>query len=114
MGHLFRSSPNGVLTKALNYKIPGKKKVGRPCYTWKTCAKQDIERSGCSLQYWKDIANDRLKFKDATKRLYQEMIESEYDEDDSFLDTDSEDDLQMTEFEGFNDEEEENFQGYDN
>lgn len=112
MGHVFRSARNGIMHKALSYRIPGKKKVGRPCFTWKSSARQDVDRSGCSLEYWKDIANDKAKFKEATKRLYQEMVESDYEDDDFLETTDSENDIGVSDFEGFSDEEEAIFQGY--
>lgn len=33
-GHISRRPPNHVLRTALTYVIPGKKKIGRPCFTW--------------------------------------------------------------------------------
>ena len=104
-GHILRSDHDGILKSALEHKIDKPKKKGRPPYTWRTCIRQDVERSGQSLQHWQEIAMDRSKMKEQTKKLYDTMVESEY-EVDSESDWDSDiSSLAPSVFHGFSDEE---------
>lgn len=104
-GHIIRSTHGGILKAALELKINKPKKVGRPAYSWRTCIRQDIERSGKSLQFWQETALDRTKMKEQTKKLFDTLIESEYEED-SDSDWDSDDSsLTPSVFNGLSDEE---------
>lgn len=44
-GHIIRRPASHVLRKALYYKIPGKLKRGRPCYTWHNSLTRALRRS---------------------------------------------------------------------
>lgn len=44
-GHIMRRPAHHVLQNAYYYSIPGKKKIGRPCYTWHTSLQRAIRRS---------------------------------------------------------------------
>uniref|UniRef100_A0A0N8ES07 Putative reverse transcriptase n=1 Tax=Aedes aegypti TaxID=7159 RepID=A0A0N8ES07_AEDAE len=104
-GHIIRSEHGGILKSALEYKIDKPKKIGRPAYTWRTCIRQDVERTGISLPHWQDVALDRSKIKEQTKKLYDTLVESEYGED-SGSDWDSDDSsLTPSVFYGFSEEE---------
>lgn len=104
-GHILRSDDKGLLKTAMEHKIPMQKKLGRPAFTWRTCIRQDIDRSGIHISDWQAAARNRKAYKAMTKSQYDIMVESEYEEE-SDIDMDSTgSSLIPSEFEGANGDE---------
>lgn len=104
-GHILRSENKGILKTALEYKLPMKKKMGRPAFTWRTNIRQDIDRSKIHITDWQAASFDRERYKNMTRRLYDEMVESEYEEDSDIDEDSTGSSLIPSEFEGFSENE---------
>lgn len=55
-GHIRRRPIGHILRKALRYRLPGKLKRSRPCYTWNDSLERDLRRAG--EQNWEDTIHD--------------------------------------------------------
>lgn len=55
-GHIMRRPTDHVLRKALRYSIPGKRKIGRPCFTWHDSLNRALRRS--NVTDWQDTIQD--------------------------------------------------------
>lgn len=74
-GHVARRPAAHILRRALAYRIDGKKKLGRPCFTWHETLTQDIIRS--KETNWDQTLEDRKQHEDKCNRLYDEAEESD-------------------------------------
>lgn len=101
-----------ILETAMEFRIPLPKKRGRPQFTWRTCIRQDIHRTGTPPDHWQELALDKSKFKAASKRLYSTMVESEYEESESEQEEESDGDLIPSDFDGFSGDSDTFFEGY--
>lgn len=99
-GHVIRNGYEGILRTALRYRLPKKKKIGRPAFTWRTSIRQDIERSGIPQEVWQEWAHDKTVMDSETKKLFTSLRESD-DDSNSEQDDNTEDELLSSEFEGF-------------
>ena len=64
-GHVLRRDEKDVLKKALNFKVDGKRRRGRPRKTWKDQVEAEMERAGLK----KEDALDRARWRKALKFL---------------------------------------------
>lgn len=109
-GHVIRNGSDGILRTALRYRIPQKKKIGRPAFTWRTSIRQDIERSEISPEVWQEWAYDKKRMHSETKKLYSSLLESD-DNSDSERD-ETEDELLPSDFEGFSSDDSSVLEGF--
>lgn len=72
-GHIRRRAATHILRRALNYRIPGKFKRGRPCFTWHNSLTRAIRRS--RIQDWEKSIQD--------KDIHNKKCDSIYEEPDT-------------------------------
>lgn len=53
-GHINRSGQKRIFNSVSEFKIHKPKKMRKPAYTWRTCIRQDVDRSGITLKEWQD------------------------------------------------------------
>lgn len=88
----------------LGYRAPGKRKVGRPCFTWNNCLLQDIAKSHIPLEAWKEVSHNRALVKQMTTGLYATFDHSDDGSSDHETDWDSDQHLLGSDFDGFSDD----------
>jgi len=64
-GHVLRRAEDNALRKALEFKVEGKRKLGRPKKTWKGQVEKDAKKAGLK----KEDALDRAKWRIGIKNL---------------------------------------------
>ena len=103
--HLNRQDPDATHKRILDYRLDGKRKIGRPCFTWNDCLKQDIRKSGIPKETWQEISHDRGVVKQKTIELLSMLSDTDSDDSDHIGFWDNEERLLESDFEGFADEE---------
>lgn len=76
-GHINRRRPGHVLRTAMNYRISGKLKRGRPCFTWNDALARDLRRAGD--QKWENTLSDASAHSAKCNGLYQHSDTDELD-----------------------------------
>lgn len=74
-GHIVRRPHQHILRRAMNYRAPGKLKIGRPCFTWNDTLEKDIALS--QIDDWEQTINDAKKHNDKCDELYQNNQEDD-------------------------------------
>lgn len=74
-GHVMRRPVTHLLRKAMGYRLSGKRKVGRPCFTWNDTLQRDITRPG--LTDWEATVHDRVAHEAKCQQLYDQEEHSE-------------------------------------
>lgn len=70
-GHIMRRPATHALRRAMGYRIRGKKKIGRPCFTWKNSLQYDLARTG--MNNWEESIMDKTLHETKCNSLYQLM-----------------------------------------
>lgn len=76
-GHIQRRGSDHLLQLALKFKNVGKKKIGRPCFTWRDSLKKDMESYTFTKRDWHAIAENKELLKIVTEELYLRDEESD-------------------------------------
>jgi exonuclease III len=71
IGHTLRKPQNNITRQALDFNMPGKRRVGRPQNTWKRSIQKEIETENKTWKEVKKIAKDRQKWKDLVNKFGQ-------------------------------------------
>ena len=69
-GHILRREDDDVLRKALDFRVNGKKKRGRPKMTWLTKVKENIDKVGLK----REDALDRAEWRKGIKKMAMRKI----------------------------------------
>lgn len=75
--HISRRPAAHILRKALRYRLSGKFKRGRPCFTWKDSLRRDLNRAGDQL--WDDTIDDTKLHNAKCDALYSRSDTDESD-----------------------------------
>ena len=64
IGHVARRGDNHLVKEAINFKMEGRRRVGRPRETWARIAKKEFEgATGFNFEQVTDHAQDRRKWR---------------------------------------------------
>ena len=69
-GHVQRREDSDVLKEAFNFRVNGKRKVGRPRMTWKMQVEKELDKIG----FKKDDALDRTKWREGVRMVAMRTI----------------------------------------
>lgn len=69
-GHVIRRPERHVLRRALLYRVPGKRKLGRPCFTWNEILRRDVRTS--KVRNWDRTVHDKKKHNAKCDRTFEE------------------------------------------
>lgn len=67
-GHVARRPPHHILQLAMNFRLTGKLKVGRPCFTWNDTVHRDMDVSG--IDNWDSTVMDPTKHNAKCDQFY--------------------------------------------
>lgn len=74
-GHIARRPATHILRRAMGFCIPGKKKVGRPCFTWHNSLARDIARSHIHINDWEATITERKSHEDKCHSLFGHLTD---------------------------------------
>lgn len=67
-GHVTRRPSDHILKRALHYRVPGKLKISRPCFTWNDCLQRGLRVS--RLRDWAQTIGDKKAHNAKCDSLY--------------------------------------------
>ncbi|CAH0551189.1 unnamed protein product [Brassicogethes aeneus] len=69
IGHTLRKNNKSIARQALSYKIPGKRRTGRPNNTWRRTINEELQKQGLTWTEARNMANNRQTWKELVERM---------------------------------------------